>query len=560
MGWRKTIKDIPKEETSKAPSWRDSIQDVVEPISKTESFIRGAGEMASLGLGDEFSSAMSNPIGAVKQIGNLLGASFKDEDIDAYIAQRDANRKAQDEAAIANPKTNLAGNLVGGLATSVIPGASTLKGAVVAGAGLGLGTSKANDIGGLLMDAETGAAGNALGYGIGEKVIGPAAKYAKNKIGEVVSPLVSKADDYLTKKIGRGLFGVDEKATELYLKNPNKVNQASTMGELAESILSKTDDNAALNEMKLKASDLSADSFEVLDQYSGMSKSGILKAINDAQDDLLVDGHLIGGAQEKAFNTLKKLSTQVNSFEDDINQRSLKRIIQNLDGNIQWNNPEMGPTNDALKNIRGYIDHNLKTMNPAYKTVMAETEDVTKAIQQVKSVFENRTNPQSYDKFNKSIKNLINKDEMSAANQAVDKIEKHTDFDLRSDISNSWAKDQFSKGDINGSRKTVLGSVIGGSTGALFGPLGATVGNASGAGIGFAADRYSGPIFKKMLDGKLTLQEISQNLAPRLGKYAKPLIDAANRGGTSLTTTHFLMQQNDPTYRKLIQDMEKENE
>jgi hypothetical protein len=556
MSWRKTIKDT---ENQDASSWRNTIKDSSESIpeiSKSESFIRGAGELASLGLGDEFSAAVANPMGAAKQIANLLGGNFKDEDIDAYIAQRDANRKAQDDAAIANPKTALAGNLVGGLATSIIPGANSLNGAIAAGAGLGLGTSKASDLGGLLYDTEMGAATNALGYGVAEKVLMPAAGYAKDKLGS----LASKADDIITKKVGRGLFGVDEKATDLYLKNSDKVNNAMSFGDLADSILNKTDDNAALNEMKKRASNLSSQSFDVLDGKSGMSKFDILQAIDDAQQGLLVNGNIVGNAQEKAFNTLQKLSGQVSNFDNQINQQSLKKIIQNLDSNIQWNNPEMGPTNDSLKSIRGFIDTNLKRQNPLYENIMKETEDATKAIQSVKSVFENRTNPESYDKFNKAVKNLINRDEFSAANQAVDKIEKHTGYNIRDDISNSWAKDQFSKGDVQGSRKTLAGTVVGGAIGSALGPSGGAVGSALGAGVGYSADRYAGPIFKKMLDGRISAQEFSQSLAPRLGKYAKPLMDAINRGGSSLTSTHFILTQNDPAYRKMINDLEKEQE
>src|SRR5262249_37850118 len=41
--------------------------------------------------------------------------------------------------------------------------------------------------------------------------------------------------------------------------------------------------------------------------------------------------------------------------------------------------------------------------------------------------------------------------------------------------------------------------------------------------------------------------------APQLlGKFAKPLQDAAARGGNSLAATHFILQQTNPEYREMM--------
>ncbi|MFK5283369.1 hypothetical protein ACI3PL_27725, partial [Lacticaseibacillus paracasei] len=82
--------------------------------------------------------------------------------------------------------------------------------------------------------------------------------------------------------------------------------------------------------------------------------------------------------------------------------------------------------------------------------------DVTRATKEIEKAFQNRTSPENYNKFITSVKNLANKDELSAANRATDKIKEHTGYDLRKDIVDSWTKSQFEKGDINGSRKTLL--------------------------------------------------------------------------------------------------------
>lgn len=58
---------------------------------------------------------------------------------------------------------------------------------------------------------------------------------------------------------------------------------------------------------------------------------------------------------------------------------------------------------------------------------------------------------------------------------------------------------------------------------------------------------------------QMTLKTI-EALGPRLGKYQGILRSAAERGGSAIATTSFLLQQQDPEFQKLMGDLREEGE
>jgi len=65
-------------------------------------------------------------------------------------------------------------------------------------------------------------------------------------------------------------------------------------------------------------------------------------------------------------------------------------------------------------------------------------------------------------------------------------------------------RDAFDRSHPNGSRRTMMGTVIGGGIGTAAGGLvGGPIGAVAGGIGGFVADKYSGQIFRLILDGKL---------------------------------------------------------
>lgn len=56
--------------------------------------------------------------------------------------------------------------------------------------------------------------------------------------------------------------------------------------------------------------------------------------------------------------------------------------------------------------------------------------------------------------------------------------------------------------------------------------------------------------------GALITAENLPKIAPYLGKYAKPLMEAAQRGGTALAARHYILQQTQPEYQSITRDLE----
>lgn len=213
-----------------------------EAPSKLESFVRGAVDTASLGYDDEFGAAVVAP--------------FKDE---TYQELRDKIRSDKNNARESNPKSYLAGNVVGGVASAVaIPGASTIKGAATLGAVQGLGESNADltegEFGQAAIDSAKGAAiGGGVAYGV-PKVLEGVKSGAKT-----VARLIPGTEDAfqgvnkVTAKLGSMVPGTDIDASELesLLSNPaqrrvsralSKPENLKKIGDDTAGLLSSIDD------------------------------------------------------------------------------------------------------------------------------------------------------------------------------------------------------------------------------------------------------------------------------------------------------------------------------
>lgn len=111
-------------------------------------------------------------------------------------------------------------------------------------------------------------------------------------------------------------------------------------------------------------------------------------------------------------------------------------------------------------------------------------------------------------------------------------------------LQDTATRDSFLKDSTNGSRKTNLGSMIGQGTGFVFG-------DSVGAATGATLDKYGGRLYKGALD---TVADIKAKAA-RLGKRYQHVIDAAaERGNAGVAATHYLLQQQDPEYRKAMNE------
>lgn len=151
--------------------------------SELESGGLGALESGTLGFYDEGA-------GAIKALGSKLTGDTKDLK-ELYKQYRDIERKRFEDAQKANPKSYIAGNLAGGIASSFIPGLNIAKGATLGKAALqgaklgiigGYGASNSDTIAGDIEAASLGGAiGGLAGYGgqVISKALTPAATEAR---------------------------------------------------------------------------------------------------------------------------------------------------------------------------------------------------------------------------------------------------------------------------------------------------------------------------------------------------------------------------------------------
>ena len=153
-------------QTSTPKPIQQPTQETPSNYNELESGTRGAIQGVTGGFRDEGAGAIASPVGAVKELLNKFGSNFSDEDVQKYLNERNLSRQMDEDAKKANPKSFIAGNIGGAVASSFIPGLGATSIPKIAGLGAltGLGYSNAEDLKGAAIDT---AVGGGLGAGAG---------------------------------------------------------------------------------------------------------------------------------------------------------------------------------------------------------------------------------------------------------------------------------------------------------------------------------------------------------------------------------------------------------
>lgn len=182
-----------------------------EPISKSESLVRGGLQGLTAGFGDEMA-------GGLEAGKDVLTTDKTLSDLAALYSQhRDESREANKAAQEANPYSYGAGQVAGGIGTAMLPGLNAMsaaKGAALLGGATGAGLSEAQDVSGLAADTATGA----ITGGIAGKVL-PSLPGVLDKTGAVANQLKETGGNLnLLKLLGLGgakdvaLSGIEKSA------------------------------------------------------------------------------------------------------------------------------------------------------------------------------------------------------------------------------------------------------------------------------------------------------------------------------------------------------------
>lgn len=151
--------------------------EIKDPVSKTESFLRGAGQGATLGFQDELSAVAEKGIAGVDKM--IRGAIGKPTDVAESVLKTptekliEENRAINEAAAKVNPKSYISGGLVGALPGGIALSAAapaTITGQGLVGAALGGGqalggTEKLGDVEAVEDVLKGMGFGGALGMG-----------------------------------------------------------------------------------------------------------------------------------------------------------------------------------------------------------------------------------------------------------------------------------------------------------------------------------------------------------------------------------------------------------
>lgn len=416
--------------------------------------------------------------------------------MDNYKKHRDESRDLYKKAETANPGTYMTGQVAGAIAPALL----TAGGSTAATAASLAAQGAAQGLGSSEADLTEGDVGGALrdtAIGTGTGLVAAGAGKLLNKIP--VGKMAEKAGQYL----GKGAERLAENATGATANQAMKF-EANAGRELLDRGLVGFGDTAENIANKVSAAK-SAAGKEIGDSLAQLDAKGVVSQVDNvvAQLESQIDELSKVPGNEKI---VRQLQAEVdNLYERGVSQLPVSEgelAKRAYHGQVNNFSPE------ADKKAAGYL-------GDAFK---AESERAATA-----------ADPALADKFMQSKK----------------------DFKLFSPIEEAAEKRaaQQAQSPFGG-----LSDYIAGGTGlAAGGPVGAA---ASVIGKRVIAPRLasSGAVLADNLADAL-------KASPQLfGKFAKPLQEAAARGGTSLAATHYVLQQTNPEYRALVNKTQEERD
>lgn len=332
----------------------------VPQVSSVESAIRGGAQGLSMGFADEATAKLESI---------LKGVPYEQ----ALQESRQAYKQAQE----ANPVTYTGSEIVGGIAPAFIPGVGQVSTGAKLGrlAAIGAGTGALSGLG--YSEGET-AGEIARDVGIGG-ALGGALPVVGRGIAKATQSIKPMADEAIKKSL-TGFTGKTERFLEEIERNPQAIKRIENKfaGDIQQEILPEI--NAKINDFMTK------------NPYKQRAVLGSQRAINAIPDDITISrstGERILGDSIKelekdtvsatAQDARAILNDYLKRFENTKEQipgREIKRILQNLDGDIEkkfggYGNPfSNDEASKAIKGLRFAWDNELKTKVPEYEKIM----------------------------------------------------------------------------------------------------------------------------------------------------------------------------------------------
>jgi hypothetical protein len=501
-GWKTA--DLRDTEREADASFRKGVAQDNAQMGQGEAALRGLAQGGSGNFVDEVSGVG----GAVKE---LFGG---DRDvIGNYRAYRDTARAKDKVAEELHPKTYATANLAGAVASplnKLAPG-STVQ-SLARGAALGsAGASEAESLSEFVEDVGKGTAAG-VGGGLAIKALPKA--YQALKGGGVRA--ASMASD------------LNPEAVEFYLKNRAAVKAARPLEDVARDVTSGLDEAAG------KISQESQKSREMLKNV-GIDRQSVADALKARADELIAKAQTpeeLAAAEKLLAQAEFTAARPGKGIEGD----DLKDFLQRMGDKAYADKVTAGgfetPLARELQSFRGEVDEATKFLSPQYEAQMREVAEGTRMLQNVRPRF---------DKPEKAYNALkgIAREKSPFQKENLEALDKYLGKDLALEARASGVADAFASPRINGSRNVNLGARIGEAGGGVTGAIGAV--------LGYAKDHLARPATGKALDLAIALKPYEKDL----GKFAKPLLDAARKGPLQFALTHQLLSKEYPEYRSM---------
>jgi len=338
---------------------------------------------------------------------------------------------------------------------------------------------------------------------------------------------------WVAKKGAKGLAGVNEGSIDRYLANPEAVNAAADLPTKTKEFLADADAR------KAQGSADSTASFNTLHAAGSTPAENITGPLSEAADHIKQFG-VQSEDQLAAQRGLLKQAENIKAYVDDGGQMPLdkgKALINVLRTKATQLEGRADPQTlkaygDAIKTI----DQHLKSSSPEYAKQMEALKADTQAATGLTDRF--RTDQGAMN----TLKRVQNGRDPFAS-EALAGYDKQFGTKFGDDLQDSFAKNDFTKANPNGSRRAVTFGAAGAAIGNHLAPgAGGYVGGALGAGVGALTDVYGGAAVKAALDLGINLKNVADT------PFIKPLMEAAQRGPKALAVTHALLSKNFPGY------------
>lgn len=475
--------------------------------SELESGLTGAFSGATAGFMDEISGATEAALNAigVRNTHDLSKMELGVPSLDIsenYRRGRDAKREMQKASQQANPNSYLAGQFGGAAASSFIPGmgGASIGKLAAQGAAQGLGDSEADLLeGDILGAARDTAIGGTIGAGMGVA-------------GKAISAGASKASPYVQNLINKTTAKFDDMA-ENYA-----VQATGATGRQAD----KFADDAGRQLLDRRLVRFGDSAENIANRTTeALEESG--RGIGSALDKL--DNQGVTGSVDKIVDTLEAEIKELAKTPG--NEQLIKQLTKEVD-NLY---------------MRGQSDLPIGLAEQSKRNFQGQTNYFSPEV-------DKKASAKVADAFRNEVERSASVADPSIASQF--KADKET-YGLLKPIQEAAQKraSTLNQSPIAG----LLDTATAGVGGSLGGPMGAIVAPTLRKQFGQRAASMAAVGFDTLADQVRTQPQ-------RFGKFAKPLMEAAQRGGNSLAATHFILQQTQPEYRTIVSgdNTDEENE